>query len=135
MRTVRSTEPRAPETHVEQLATIGELMMGAAYADGEKQGIEVVAICEQLKQFVEAELLPNAVKRRLDHFDPDAFDLEAACRRLDVHDDDDRLAVMNLIATVTGADAVMHTSELAYMRRVAQSIGLDPDSLKISLKP
>lgn len=134
MRTVRSTEPHAPETHVEQLATIGELMLAAAYADGEKQGIEVVAICEQLKLFVEAELLPSAVKRRLDHFDPETFDLDTACRRLEVHDDGDRLAIMNLIATVAGADAVMHTAELTYMRRVAAGIGLDPDSLRIDVK-
>jgi uncharacterized tellurite resistance protein B-like protein len=133
-RPLRSREPRPLEAHVEQLSIIGEIMMGAAYADGEKAGIEIVAICEQLKEFVEAELLPSAVKRRLDHFDPATFDVEAACKGLSFGDEQDRLAIVRLVATVTGADAVMYESEVDYLRRVAVAIGLNPDQLRISLK-
>lgn len=130
---VRAQEPRPLEPHVEELALIGELMMGAAYADGHKVGIEVVAICEQLKEFVEAELLPSAVRRRLDRFDPAAFDVEAACARLSGGDETDRLAIVRLVATVTGADAVMHRDELAYVDRVSRAIGLDPGQIRISV--
>jgi len=133
-RPLRAREPQPLESHVEQLALIGEIMMGAAYADGEKAGIEVVAICEQLKEFVEADLLPGVVKRRLEHFDPAGFDVEAACRALSFGDEQDRLAIVRLVATVTGADSVMHQSELDYLRRVAQAIGLNPDQLRITVK-
>lgn len=133
-RPLRSRTPRPLEHHVEQLALLGEIMLGAAYADGEKAGIEVVAICEQLKEFVEAELLPSAVARRLDHFDPASFDVERACAALEIGDEQDRLAVVRLVATVTGADSVMYESELAYVRRVAKAIGLDPDQVRITLK-
>lgn len=130
---VRAQSMQPLEPHVEQLALIGELMMGAAYADGHKIGIEVVAICEQLKEFVEAELLPTVVRRRLDRFDPAAFDVEAACARLAGGDETDRLAIVRLVATVTGADAVMHAAELAYVERVARAMGLDPSQLRISV--
>lgn len=133
-RPLRAREPQPLESHVEQLSIIGEIMMGAAYADGEKAGIEVVAICEQLKEFVEAELLPSAVKRRLDHFDPATFDVEAACKQLSFGDEQDRLAIVRLVATVTGADSVMYESEVDYVRRVAVAIGLNPDQLRISMK-
>src|SRR5690606_23686205 len=122
------------ERHVDQLATLGELMLAAAYADGKKVGIEVVAICEQLKEFVEAELLPFEVRRRLDRFDPMAFGVDRGCERLTVPDERDRLAVMRLVATVTGADHVLHPGETAYLRRVARAVGLDPDAVQISFK-
>lgn len=131
-RVVRPTSRSAVEPHVEQLATIGELMLGAAYADGEKVGVEIVAICEQLKEFVEASLLPSEVRRRLDQFDPAAFDIEAACSKLRFHTDNDRLFLMKLVATVTGADSVVHPSEKNYLDRVAIAVGLDPKSLSIS---
>ena len=133
-RPLRSRTPQPLEAHVEQLALLGEIMMGAAYADGDKAGIEVVAICEQLKEFVEAELLPKAVKRRLDHFDPARFDVEEACEGLAVSDEQDRLAVIRLVATVTGADSVMYEAEVNYLRRVAVALGLNPDQLRISIR-
>lgn len=133
-RPVRARSTGELETHVDQLASIGELMMGAAYADGDKAGIEVVAICEQLKEFVEADLLPGEVRRRLDRFDPSTFDLEGACAKLWLPEERDRLALMRLIATVTGADQVMHPGELTYIRRVATAVGLDPDALRITHK-
>jgi len=133
-RPLRDTEVRPLEAHVEQLAIIGELMMGAAWADGDKAGIEVVAICEQLKEFVEAELLPATVKRRIDRFDPERFDVEAACEHLSFGDDEDRLAIVRLVATVTGADRALMPGEIAYMHRVARAIGLDPNLLRISVR-
>ncbi len=132
-RRLRPAELCETESHVEELATLGELMMGAAYADGDRAGIEVVAICEQLKDFVESDLLPNAVERRLDHFDLATFDVEAAVARLSFSDDEDRLALLQLVATVVGADSVMEQGEIAYLDRVARAIGLDPDKLSITL--
>ncbi len=132
-RRVRPREVQPTESHVEELAVLGELMMGAAYADGEKAGIEVVAICEQLKEFVEADLLPDEVKRRIDRFDPADFDVEAACARLTFSDQDDRLALLQLVATVVGADSVMHADEVGYLNRIAKAVGLDPDNLSITL--
>ena len=134
LRPLRATEPQPLEAHVEQLAVIGEIMMGAAWADGTKAGIEVVAICESLKEFVEAELLPGAVKRRIERFEPAGFDVEAACGRLDFGDDEDRLAILRLVATVTGADRDLQPSEIDYLHRVARAIGLDPTLLRVTVR-
>jgi len=131
-RPVRSRKTEPTEAHVEQLAVIGEILMGAAYADGEKAGIEVVAIGEQLKEFVEAELLPVEVRRRLDRFDPQAFDPVAASQCLTFTDDSDRMALIQLIATVIGADSILHPSEIDYLRGVAAAIGLDPERIRLT---
>lgn len=133
-RPVRSREVTGVEPHVEQLAIVAELMLGAAHADGDYAGVEIVAIGEQLKGFVEAGELPGYVRRRIRIFDPEAFDPEKACAALTFHDDHDKFGLLNLIATVTGADQVLHPTEEAYIRSVATAIGLNPDELRLVRK-
>lgn len=122
------------EAHVAELAALGELMLAAAWSDGEKCAVEVITIAEQLKDFMEAEELPAFVSRRLEKFDPASFDVEAACASLHLANYQDRLNVLNLVARVTGADMVVRPEELAYLKRVAAAIGLDPASVKVEFK-
>ena len=122
------------ESHVAELAAIGELMLGAAWSDGEKCAVEIITIAEQLKDFVEADDLPAFVSRRLEKFDPENFDVEKACESLRLTTYQDRLNVLNLVARVTGADMVVRPEELAYLKRVAAAIGLDPASVKVEFK-
>lgn len=123
-----------PEVHVRELAALGQLMLGAAWADGDKHAVEIVAIAEQLKHFVDAPELPIYAAQRMEAFDPARFDVEAACAELRFDGDDDRLEVLRLVARVTGADQRMHPREVAYLERVAAAIGLDPKALSISLR-
>jgi uncharacterized tellurite resistance protein B-like protein len=122
-----------PEQHVDELSALGELMLGAAWADGDKHPVEIVAIAEMLKEFVGAPRLPDHVISRLDCFEPDRFDVTAATRRLHAESDEDRLAILQLLARVTGADKVLTQTELAYLKRVAESLGLDPELLHVSV--
>lgn len=121
------------EHHVQELATLGELMLGAAWCDGKKDPVEVVAIAEQLKEFVDHDELPPHVVDRLERFDPATFSLEAACGKLRFEDDADRLGVLKLLARVAGADRRLHAAEMDYLRRFARCAGLDPDSIRIDI--
>ena len=123
----------APESHVLELAAIGELMLGAAWSDGRRDPVEIVAIAEQLKDFVDAPELPPYVVNRLEDFDPATFSLEEACGRLRFEDDSDRLGVLKLLARVAGADRHLHEGELAYLKRFARCVGLDPESIRIEI--
>lgn len=122
-----------PEAHVRELAALAELMLGAAWADGSKVAVEVVAIAEQLKEFVETTSLPSHVIRVMDRFDPASFDPKSACAALRFANHDDRLSVITLLARIAGADKILHPAEQAYLDVVATAIGLDPKSLTIKL--
>lgn len=117
-----------------ELAALGELMLGAAYADGVKVAVETIAVAEQLKEFVSAADLPPYVADRLGRFDPKAFSIADAVRHINLRDDDDRQAILTLIARVTYSDQVIHPAEKAYLRDVASALGLDPDTITISVR-
>jgi len=121
------------EAHVRELAALGELMLGAAFADGVKVAVEVIAIAEQLKEFVAADDLPRHVADRLEAFDPTTFDIEQAVRHIHVRSDDDRQAVLTLVARVTHSDRHVDPAEVEYLRKVASALGLDPDSIQVTL--
>ncbi|HRE87974.1 MAG TPA: TerB family tellurite resistance protein [Myxococcota bacterium] len=123
----------APESHVLELAAIGELMLGAAWSDGRRDAVEIVAIAEQLKEFVDMPELPSYVVARMEGFDPSSFSVEEAAGRLRFEDDGDRLGVLKLLARVAGADRHLHEGELDYLKRFASAVGLDPDSIRVEI--
>lgn len=122
------------EHHVRELGALAELMLGAAWADGTKLAVEVVAIAEQLKSFVDAPTLPEHVSQLMERFDPKTFDVAQACARLTFSDDNDRVGVLSLLARVSGADRVLHPDEELYLQKVAALIGLDPTTLRIRIE-
>lgn len=131
----RTQRVRNPDDlHALEVSALGELMLGAAFADGDKAAVEVVTIAEQLKDFVDIDHMPQLLARRLERFDPTSFDVEAACGQLNVSTTEDRLAVLELVARVVGADSMLHPGEVAYLRRVASALGIDPDQLQIEVR-
>jgi uncharacterized tellurite resistance protein B-like protein len=126
--------PVTDEARAREVAALGELMLGAAYADGEKAPVEIVAIAEQLKEFVAVEAMPYLVTRRLGNFDPATFEVEAACREIPVQSDDERVAILQVVARVIGAKSSIHPAEEAYLRRVAAGLGIDPSALQIEVR-
>lgn len=121
------------EVHVQELGALAQLMLGVAWADGSKTAVEIVAIAEQLKEFVETTSLPPHVSNLMGEFDPTTFDPVAACACLHAKSYDDRVAVLSLLARVAGADKVVHPAEDAFLRKVADALGLDGKSLQIKL--
>jgi len=122
----------AAEVHVQELGALAQLMLGAAWADGNKAAVEVVAIAEQLKEFVDSASLPEHVSQLMESFEPASFDLAAACAKLRLADDEDRLGVLSLLVRVTGADRVLDPAEEGYLMQVARLLGLDPSRISIN---
>ena len=116
-------DAEALEPHVGQIAVLARILLGAAHADGFYAATEAVVIAEILSRFVDQDPLPPAVQEAMRRFDPTRFDLEAACRRLRITSDHDRIELLDLISRVTDADNVLHAREGVYLRRVASAIG------------
>lgn len=127
-------DPATLETHVRELATLAEIMLGAAYADGRATWPERSAIAAQLAGFLGHKELPDAIVARIQAFDPATFDLEAACRALNVKTPDDRVQLLALVARITDADARLNRGELTYLQRVASIVGATPEELEPFVK-
>lgn len=126
--------PVTDEARAREVAALGELMLGAAFADGDKEPVEIVAIAEQLKEFVAVDAMPHLVTRRLGNFDPETFDIGAACREITVQTDEERVAILQVVARVIGTKNHIHPAEEAYLRKVAAGLGIDPNSLQIEVR-
>jgi uncharacterized membrane protein YebE (DUF533 family) len=122
------------EARAREIAALAELMLGAAFADGHKDPVEVVAIAEQLKEFISVDAMPHLISRRIERFDPGCFDIDAACRDIAVTTDEERIAILQLVARVIGSKTGLHPAEEVYLRKVAAGLGLDPASLQIEVR-
>lgn len=129
-------DPHAPvEAHVGQLAAIAEILLGAAYADGKASVSEHSALAAVLTGFFGHKDLPEAVRARIQSFDPKAFDLATALQRLTVKTPDDRVQLLGLVSRVVDADARLAKGEEDYLRKLAGLIGATPEELAPFIAP
>jgi uncharacterized tellurite resistance protein B-like protein len=105
---------------------IADLLMGAAYADGRLQGVELETVKELLQTKIQQEL-PTSAEDYLRKFNPKSFDLEACCKGLKLAGPEDRRNLLALVAKVTDADEIQDLDEGEYIRRVAALIGAQPE--------
>ena len=120
---------------VTQLVAIAELLLGAAHADGHVSWPERGAIARVLAGFVAADELPEAVRERVQGFDPSQLDVEAAVSRLTVRTSRDRKELLALVSRVVDADAELVPDEIGYLKRVAAAIGANDTELAEFLEP
>ena len=106
---------------------IADLLMGAAFADDELEGAEYDAVKRALAQAMGVDDVPPVLAARLEWFQPDEFDLGAAVRELGLSAKADKRQLLELIVLVQEADDVIDLAEDAYLRRVAEAMGLAPD--------
>ena len=110
----------------EQLKFLAELLLGAAYADGEYDGHEAEAIGDILRKQVRDGELPVEVTGHLAGFDVDEWSVAAACSALGLEGSEQRRAVLQLISEVTHADDVLDHDESEYIRVVGEALGATP---------
>ncbi len=111
---------------LDELETIGQVLLGAAFADGHADGDEVAVISDILAELIGADL-PDALIEKLEAFQPSDFDLGAACGRLHLASADDRRALLTLVAEVVDADDLHTCTEDDYIIKVAHHIGASPE--------
>jgi uncharacterized tellurite resistance protein B-like protein len=103
---------------------IADLLMGAAYADKRLDGRELEAVKKLLADLMDVEVIPGELAQRLESFDPKSFDASGTARALEIQDDDEKVHLIELIATVTEADEEIDLDENDYLEGVAQALDM-----------
>ena len=114
----------------EHIDTITDLMLGAAYADKRLEGRELDAIRSMVIKLLGSKALPQAQESRIKAFNPARFDARAAAARLTTLDHESKHKILELVATVTDSDEELDLAEDAYLRQVAEGLGLPAEDLE-----
>ncbi len=113
----------------EHIDTITDLMLGAAYADKRLEGNELDAIRNMLCKLLGVDEVPEAQAARIKSFNPAKHNPVAAAQSLGELTEDEQTKVLDLIASVNDADEVIDLDEDAYLRKVAEGLGVTGDRL------
>lgn len=114
----------------EHIATITDLMLGAAYADKRLEGRELDAIRSMVTKLLGSKALPQAQEDRIKSFNPARFDAKAVAASLASLAAEDKHTVLELVATVTDSDEELDLAEDAYLRKVAEGLGVPAEELE-----
>lgn len=120
----------------EHIDTITDLLLGAAYADKRLESKERDAITSMLCKLLGASDLPDAQRARIKAFNPARLDVGAATTSLSLLSGAEKRKVIDLVATVTESDDEIDLAEDAYLRKVAEGLGIpaaEIDSLTIEI--
>ena len=110
------------KTHLPQVT---QLLMGAAFADQDLDGRELLACRQLVLQLVGGTRLPKELSEIMVKFDPARFDMDAAARPLRGLSVNARRKVLELIRTISEADEIIEVAEDVYLEAVARSMGLE----------
>jgi uncharacterized tellurite resistance protein B-like protein len=112
----------------DRIVTICDLLLGAAYADDVFHDKEAETLTTLLSKLIEGEL-PAGLKARIEHFDPEGFDLEEAARSFADDSEEDKVKLLELIAAIHAADDEFDFAEDEYLRKVGAALGLSDETL------
>ena len=114
------------QINIDQIKRIADILMGAAYADGSLDGVELKTVVTILSSLMGG-AIPTEVKTHLGAFRTEKFDLPRTCEGLELAGPKDRKGLLALVAKITEADEIHDLDESAYIRRVATHIAASPD--------
>ncbi len=104
-----------------QLKALCDVLMAAAHADGEFDGLEAGEISDVLAEVISGNL-PDALSTQLSRFSAEAFKLCDSVGPLLTLAKPDRLAVLGLVTRVIEADAVHDMAEADFLRALALAL-------------
>ncbi|MCC6524037.1 MAG: TerB family tellurite resistance protein [Polyangiaceae bacterium] len=107
---------------------IADLLMGAACADRDVAAAEVATVRAILCRALGASALPPELEARIVAFSPAIFRVEHAVGWLGLSDPAAKRQLLELIVAVRDADGVLDLEEDAYLRHVAEALGLPPEA-------
>ncbi len=106
---------------------IADLLMGAAHADPAQTVTPYDLVCVALKQVMGAAYILSAIEGRLQAFDVSSFDMVATVGELAIDDESEKRQLLELIVAVHDADQTIALDRDAYLRAVAEALGLAPE--------
>ena len=112
----------------DRLPLVADLLMDAAHADSALEGTEKAAVKRLLRELLESPTLPMDLDFRIEEFAPEKFDLGATAAAFVNEPPAIKRRLLELCAAVHAADGEIEFSEDEQLRRVAQALGLPPES-------
>ncbi|MCH9681173.1 MAG: TerB family tellurite resistance protein [Deltaproteobacteria bacterium] len=113
----------------EHIDTITDLLLGAAYADKRLEGQELAAIRSMVSKLMGTPAPPAAQEERIKSFNPAKHDAGDAARSLAALPMASKRKLIGLVASVTESDDEIDFAEDAYLRTVAEGLGLAEDEI------
>jgi uncharacterized tellurite resistance protein B-like protein len=112
----------------DRLPLVADLLMDAAHADSTLAGEEKAAVKRLLREILEAPTLPMDLDFRIEEFSTERFDLTATTAAFASEPPAIKRRLLELCAIVHAADGEIDFSEDEQLRRVADALGLAPES-------
>ncbi len=113
----------------EHIETITDLLLGAAYADKRLEGNELDAIRSVVSKLLGTSELPEAQQAQLKAFNPAKHDASAAAASLSSLSAEHKHTIVDLLASVTESDDEIDFAEDAYLRKVAEGLGMSKEEI------
>ena len=113
---------------MDRTLSLCDLLMGAAYSDGQLADEEKAAVCAQLAELAGG-TLPPEVEARIAAFHPWRFDVEATAAPFRADPEPDRRKILVLAAAIVDADAEINFFEDSYLRALAAALALPESAL------
>jgi uncharacterized tellurite resistance protein B-like protein len=110
----------------DRIGPIADLFLGAMYADDRFEAEEKRAVTRMLCDLICQPELPPELLKRIEEFDPQAFDLAAAARDFASDPPMNRRRLLELVAQLCVADGELDLEEDEYLHRLARALGMEP---------
>lgn len=114
----------------DNIDTLTDLLLGAAYADKRLEGREMETIRALLERVTAQSPLPESVEARIRDFNPAKHDPIESAKSLRFLSLEDRRTVADLLVWVIEADEEIDLDEDAYIRKVAHALALSEEDIK-----
>lgn len=108
----------------DRLDAVADILCAAVIADEYVAAQELEVVRTRLEKLLGLEVLPEAVRARMEGFDRKAFDLAHAVGRLGLEADEDREELLAAALDVVVADRFVDTSEYGFIAELAERLGL-----------
>jgi uncharacterized tellurite resistance protein B-like protein len=112
----------------DRLPLVADILMDAAHADDTLAGEEKAAVKRLLREVLEEPTLPMDLDFHIEEFVHERFDLKAAAAAFANEPPAIKRRLLELCAAVHAADGEIDFSEDEQLRRVADALGLAPES-------
>jgi uncharacterized tellurite resistance protein B-like protein len=116
-------------TAIDRIVPLCDILLGAAYADArfeDREREEIRGVLADLS----GDKLPPEIEKRIDTFDPEAFDLANTASAFKSDDADDRRRLLFLVAAINDADDELDLAEDDYLRALAAALDLPASALE-----
>jgi uncharacterized tellurite resistance protein B-like protein len=109
----------------DRIDIVADLLMAGAHADARLVGEEKAVVRHLLREILGAPALPPDLDARIEHFQPETFDLGRTAAAFAADPPDKKRRLLELLAAVHAADSEYDLAEDELVRQVGTALGLD----------